>query len=116
MTVVLSKQDEENGVGMKPSELMLVALASCTAIDVVSILAKKRLQLDGLEIIVKGDQNPDPPWTFEKIKLTFRLRGKDLSESACARAIDLSDAKYCSVAASLRSEVPIQHEFVILDD
>lgn len=115
-SVVLSKQDEENGVGMKPSELLLVALASCTAVDVVSILAKKRLQLDELEIVVKGEQNPEPPWRYEKIKLTYRLRGEGLSESACERAIDLSDSKYCSIAASLRSGVPVEHDFVILDD
>lgn len=115
-SVVLSRQDEENGVGMKPSELLLVALASCTAIDVVSILKKKRLQLDGLEVRVKGEQSPNPPWKYENIKLTYLLRGNDLSQAACARAIDLSDAKYCSVAASLRSEVQIDHEFVILND
>jgi putative redox protein len=115
-SVVISRQDEENGVGMKPSELLLVALASCTAIDVVSILAKKRLQLDELEILVEGEQAPDPPWTYEKIKLTYRLRGEGLSVAACSRAIDLSDTKYCSVAASLRAEVPIEHDFVILED
>jgi putative redox protein len=60
-SVVLSTHDEENGVGMKPSELLLVAVASCTAIDVVSILTKKRLNLDRLEIVVTGEQNPEPP-------------------------------------------------------
>ncbi len=115
-SVVLSRQDEDNAVGMKPSELLLVALASCTAVDVVSILSKKRFQLDQLEIVVKGDQHPDPPWQYEYIKLTYKLRGKGLSESACSKAIDLSDSKYCSVAASLRSEVQIEHEIVILDE
>ena len=115
-SVVLSRQDEDNAVGMKPSELLLVALASCTAVDVVSILSKKRFQLDQLEIVVRGDQHPDPPWQYENIKLTYKLRGKGLSESACSKAIDLSDSKYCSVAASLRSEVQIEHEIVILDE
>lgn len=115
-SVVLSRHDEENGVGMKPSELLLVALASCTAVDVVSILQKKRVQLEGLEIRVKGEQSPNPPWKFENIKLTYLLRGEGLSQSACTQAIDLSDAKYCSVSASLRSEVQIDHEFVILED
>jgi putative redox protein len=115
-SVVLSNHDEENGVGMRPTELLLIALASCTAVDVVNILAKKRMQLDGLEIVVKGEQDPEPPWTFENIKLTYRLRGEGLSESACAKAINLSDEKYCSVAATLRSGVPIEHDFVILDD
>lgn len=115
-SVVLSKQDEDNAVGMRPSELLLVALASCTAIDIVNILSKKRLQLEELEIVVKGDQHPDPPWPYQNIKLTYKLRGKGLSETACSRAIELSDSKYCSVAASLRSEVQIEHEFVILDE
>jgi putative redox protein len=115
-SVVLSRQDEDNAVGMKPSELLLVALASCTAVDVVSILSKKRLQLDGLEVVVKGDQHHDPPWQYEKIKLTYKFRGKGLTESACSKAIELSDSKYCSVSASLRSEVQIEHEFVILDE
>jgi putative redox protein len=115
-SVVLSKHDEGNGVGMKPSELLLVALASCAAVDVVNILTKKRLKLDELEIRVEGEQATDPPWTYQKIKLTYRLRGDGLSEAACARAIDLSDEKYCSVAASLRAEVPIEHDFVILEN
>ncbi len=115
-SVVLSTQDEDNGIGMKPSELMLVALASCTAIDVVNILAKKRIPLYELEISVKADQNPKPPWQFEYIKLTYTFRGKGLSESACLKAIDLSDSKYCSVAASLRAEVPIEYDLLILDE
>lgn len=112
-SVVLSTSDE--GVGMKPSELMLVALAACTAVDVVEILAKKRLELSALEIGVEGQQDQDPPWTFRKIHLTYRLRGAGLTEKDVTQAIELSEEKYCSVAATLRGVAEITTSFEIMD-
>ncbi|MEL7591074.1 MAG: OsmC family protein [Anaerolineaceae bacterium] len=111
-SVVLSTADE--GVGMKPSELMLVALAACTAVDVVEILAKKRLDLTTLEIGVEGQQDQDPPWTFRRIHLTYRLRGADLTEKDIVQAIELSEEKYCSVAATLRGVAEITTSFEII--
>jgi putative redox protein len=111
-SVVLSTADE--GVGMKPSELMLVALAACTAVDVVEILAKKRLDLTTLEIGVEGQQDHDPPWTFRRIHLTYRLRGADLTEKDIVQAIELSEEKYCSVAATLRGVAEITTSFEII--
>ena len=84
-SVVLSTPDE--GIGMKPSELMLVALASCTAVDVVEILNKKRAGLTSLEISAVAEQEKNPPWTFRKIHLTYRLKGSNLSEKDAAQAI-----------------------------
>lgn len=112
-SVVLSTPDE--GVGMKPSELMLVALASCTAVDVVEILNKKRLGLEALEISVEAEQEKDPPWTFRKIHLIYRLKGEKLTEKDVAQAIELSEEKYCSVAATLRGVAEITTSFEILD-
>ncbi len=111
-SVVLSTPDE--GVGMKPSDLLLVALASCTAVDVVEILAKKRLHLQSLEISANGEQETDPPWTFRRIQLHYVLRGADLTETAVRQAIDLSQGKYCSVAATLRGVAEITTSFTIL--
>lgn len=113
-SVVLSTPSE--GVGMKPSELLLVALASCTAVDVVDILAKKRQALDSLEIEASGEQDVDPPWTYRKIELCYRLRGKALQEKAVAQAIELSEEKYCSVAATLRGVAQIVTRFEILPE
>lgn len=110
-SVVLSTADE--GVGMKPSELLLVALAACTAVDVVEIIAKKRLHLDSLEIRADGEQDSDPPWTFRKIHVHYTLRGTDLTETAVKQAIDLSEEKYCSVAATLRGVAEITTSFTI---
>jgi len=111
-SVVLSTPDE--GVGMKPSEMLLVALASCTDVDVVEILGKKRAGLESLEISAEAEQEKDPPWTFRKIHLTYRLKGSALNEKDVAQAIDLSEQKYCSVAATLRGEAEITYSYEIL--
>jgi len=113
-SVVISTQDEENRVGMNPADLLLVALASCTAVDVVSILRKKHQPLSRLEVVADGVQEADPPWRFRTIHLTYLLRGRNLTAEAAARAIELSEGKYCSVAASLRPQVEITTSFEIL--
>jgi putative redox protein len=113
-SVVLSTPDED--IGMKPSDLLLVALASCTAVDVVEILTKKHIQLSGLEIGVNGEQDNDPPWTFRKIHLHYRVGGKGLTAKAVEQAIQLSEEKYCSVAATLRGVATITTSFELLPE
>jgi putative redox protein len=110
-SVVLSTTDE--GVGMKPSELLLVAVGSCTAVDVVNILEKKRIQLNSLEIQVSGEQDTDPPWTFRKIHIHYKLQGAELTDKAVEQAIQLSEEKYCSVAATLKGKAKITWDYVI---
>jgi len=111
-SVVLSTPAE--GVGMKPSELLLVAVGSCTAVDVVSILEKKRMPLDSLEIIVDAEQQQEPPWTFRKINIHYKLSGAGLTEKAVEQAIQLSEEKYCSVSATVREAAQITTSFEIL--
>lgn len=115
-SVVMSSQDKENGTGMKPAELMLVALGGCTAYDVVNILTKKRKTLTGLDIEVSAEQESDPPWTYRKIHMAYALRGKGLDEKSVADAIDLSKNKYCSVGATLAAAAEITYEFTIEED
>ncbi len=110
-SVVLSTAAEN--VGMKPSELLLVALASCTAVDVVEILEKKRAKLASLEIEVNGEQDPENPWPFRKIHLLYRLRGENLDAKSVEQAIRLSEEKYCSVAATVRGVAEISTSFDI---
>ena len=112
-SVVLSTPDE--GVGIKPSELLQIAVASCTAVDVVEILSKKRMPLNYLEIRCSGEQDQYPPWTFRKIHLRFIVGGKNLTEKAVGQAIQLSEEKYCSVAATVRATAQITTEFEILE-
>lgn len=115
-SVVLSSSDEENGSGMKPSDLLLVALGGCAAYDVVEILEKKRQRLIGLEIIITSEQEPDPPWTYRKIHLQYVLRGKGLREKAVRDAVELSEQKYCSVAATLRGTATITHDITVIEE
>ena len=113
-SVVLSTPDE--GIGIKPSELLLIALASCSSVDVVEILAKKRMTLTHLEISSSAEQDQDPPWTFRKIHMHYKIGGKNLTEKAVAQAIQLSEEKYCSVAATIRATAHITTDFEILSD
>lgn len=110
-SVVLSTPDA--GIGMKPSDLLLVAIAGCTAVDVVEILTKKRAGLTGLEIQSTGTQDAEAPWTFRKIHLKYVLKGKNLSEKAVEQAIQLSEEKYCSVAATVKGVAEVSYEFEI---
>ena len=115
-SVVMSSQDAENGTGMSPSQLLLVALGGCTAYDVVNILEKKRQRLTGLEITVTGEQEPDPPWTYRKIHIHYALQGKGLQERAVRKAIEISEQKYCSVAATLRGAAEITYDYAIIEE
>jgi putative redox protein len=101
---------------MKPSELILSALAGCASVDVVDILAKKRTPLSYLEVQLSAEQDADPPWTFRKIYMRFIVKGEGLTEKNVAQAIELSEEKYCSVAATLRGKAEIITSFVIMQD
>jgi putative redox protein len=111
-SVVLSGDDHQAGV--RPSEMLLVALASCTAVDVVEIMAKKRKPLSHLEIVISGERDPDPPWPYRRIEVNYLLRGENLTAKAVSQAIKLSSEKYCSVAATVRGVAKIQTRFEIL--
>lgn len=113
-SVVISAPDEENGVGMKPAELLLVSLASCTAYDVVNILRKKQKPLVHVRVEVEGTQQPTPPWPFTQIHLHYTVVGEGISERDVAKAIALSHEKYCSVSATLRPAVTMTHDHTVL--
>jgi putative redox protein len=115
-SVVMSGRGGGDDIGMSPSQLLLVALGGCTAYDVVNILTKKRQRLTGLEIEIAGEQEPDPPWAYRKIHLTYRLRGRGLSEKAVRDAIALSKDKYCSVGATLAAAAEITYDYIIEED
>jgi putative redox protein len=115
-SIVMSTQDEENGIGMKPSELLLVALGGCSSVDVVGILQKKRQALTGLEVEITAEQEEEPPWCFCKINVTYHVRGRGLSDKAVADAIRLSEEKYCSVRATLDKSVEVHTEYRIIED
>ncbi len=110
-TVMMSSK--EDGVGMKASELLLVALATCSSFDVVSILEKRKVKLTKLEVAVNGEQDADPPWAYRKIHLKYALAGEGLTEDAARKAIELSESKYCSVAATVRGVAEITWDCIV---
>jgi putative redox protein len=112
-SVVLSGSKDQGGV--KPSQMLLVALASCTGVDVVDIMIKKRQPLSGLKIEVTGESDPDPPWAYRRIRVHYIASGHHISEKALAQAIDLSERKYCSVAATIRGVARITTSFEVVD-
>lgn len=113
-SVVLSAA--KDGIGVRPSDMLLVALSACTSVDVVSIMEKKRQPLSSLEVIASGEKNETPPWAFRKIHLLFRVRGKKVTPEAIGRAIQLSQEKYCSVGATVRGVAEITTSFEILPE
>jgi putative redox protein len=105
--------DGKSIAGAGPMEILLGALGSCTAIDIVLILEKKRQKLVGLEIEISGERAKDPPSVWTKIEMVYRLSGQ-LEEKSVRDAIELSQNKYCSVAATLRKTAEITYRFEIL--
>ena len=96
---------DPHGQGFKPPDLLLVSLVGCAGVDVVRILEKKRQKFSSIEAKVNKQNAPDPPWTIEKIEVEWVVRGRNLKEKAVRDAVRLSEEKYCSVTASLKSEL-----------
>ena len=96
-----------------PMELVLLALGACTATDVAVILQKKRQKLESLEVICSGERAAEPPTVWTKLELLYRLRGQ-LDEAAVKHAIQLSEDKYCSVAAMLKKTATVSWRYEIL--
>jgi len=99
--------------GVRPMELVLFALASCSAMDVVEIIRKQRMRLDDLRIEVEGTRSEDRvPAVYTSIHLRYIFRG-DIRLSALEQAVELALHKYCSVEAMLKPTVAITHEITI---
>ena len=105
--------DREKNSAPGPMEMLLAALGSCTATDMVIILAKKRQKLEALEVQVSGERAKDPPQVWTRIEVVFRVRGT-LDEKAVRDSIELSETKYCSVAAMLGKTAAITYRYEIL--
>lgn len=99
-----------------PMELLLLALGSCTAVDVISILKKKRERVTDYRVEVRGQRREEHPRKFTRMEVRHVIRGRNVSERAVAQAIELSENKYCSVAATLRPAAEIVSSFEIIED
>jgi putative redox protein len=110
----IAMDDAEGDTGARPAELLVVALAGCTAMDVVSILRKKRQPFTRYRIRVIGEQRDDPaPHVFEQVRIVHVVDGP-VEVEALRRAIELSATKYCTVGANLTAGVTtIRHAYLI---
>jgi putative redox protein len=108
--------NKDRSCAPSPVELLLVALGSCTATDVAGILAKKRQQVTRYVVEVSGERRDEYPKSYTSMKVHHVLTGHAISEKAVAQAIELSETKYCSVAATLRPGVEIHSSFEIIED
>jgi putative redox protein len=109
--------DAAGATGAKPIELVAVALAGCTAFDVVTMLRQKHHQkLTGYEVFVEADQADRPPQVFAAIRLRHVLTGIGIEKSAVEQAVQLSEEKYCSVGAMLKATASFQTTIEIHED
>ena len=104
------------GSAASPMELLLIALGSCTGVDVISILKKKRQQVTDYRIEITGERRAQHPRAYTRMQVRHLVRGRNLSEAALAQAVELSETKYCSVAATLRPTVEIVSSFEIIQE
>jgi putative redox protein len=106
--------DPAGNTGAKPIELVAIALAGCTAFDVINILRKKRQQVTGYQVTVEADQRPDPPQVFTHVRIHHIVTGKEVSSQAVEEAIRLSEEKYCSVGAMVKQTADLETTFEIV--
>lgn len=102
-----------SGAGPTPMETLLAALAGCTGMDVVSILKKMRAPLEALTIEVSSERAADHPRVFTAIHLRYRASGPGLQKELVEKAANLSEERYCSVAAMLRHAARITYEVIV---
>jgi putative redox protein len=97
-----------------PMELLLLALGSCTAVDVATILRKRRQDVRDYRVEVRGVRRDDNPRSYQRLEVHHIVTGRSISERSVAQAIELSETKYCSVAATFRPTVEIVSTFQII--
>ena len=110
ITINAPRRPEETrgSTGFSATELLLAGAAACSAWDVVEILRKRRAHVSALDVTVEGHQLPDPPWTYQRVVLHYRLAGDGLSMPVMARVIRLSIVRYCSVITTIAGVAAIE--------
>ena len=101
--------------GVKPSDMLAMALIGCSSVDVVEILQKQRQDLRELKVTAASTQDETPPWRFRKIHIHYQAVGKGIDLEKLAKAIKISEEKYCSVYATLKDAIEITHEYEVVE-
>ncbi len=115
--VVLDAAEHAGGedAGFRPMEMLLVGLAGCTAMDVISILRKKRQDITDYEVRVSGTRAETNPMVFEVITVEHVVTGHHVQAEALARAIELSETRYCGAGAMLGKVAHLTHTYRIIE-
>jgi putative redox protein len=104
-----------NDLGPRPKKLMLTALAGCTGIDVVMILKKMKVVPEAFNVIVEGELSEEHPIAYNKMKVIYQFKGKDLPMDKLEKAVKLSETKYCGVTAVYRKAMEMETEIRIVE-
>lgn len=118
VTISLDAAEDVGGLGKgaRPLKMMLVSLGGCMGMDVISILRKKRQDVTGLEVRVRGDRRTDEhPYLYTHIYVTFVVSGHDVDPRAVERSIELSYTRYCPAVGLLKQSVPIDTDYQIVE-
>ncbi len=110
ITLDASEESGGHNQGPRPMELLLSGLGGCTGIDVVLILNKMKAEIEEFHLDIDAERAEEPPKRFEKIHLTYKFKGKNLTERRVERAISLSEDKYCSASSSFNAEITSSFE------
>lgn len=110
VTLDASPESGGHNKGPRPMEMLLTGLGGCTGIDVVMILKKMKEEIKEFSMDIDGERAEEAPKRFTKIHITYKFKGKNLSEKKIERAIKLSEEKYCSASSSLNAEITSSYE------
>ena len=115
-SIVLDAAEESGGsdAGPRPKPLLMAALAGCTAMDVVSILKKMRVELEDFNIKVEGELREEHPKEFTHMHIIYEFKGNNLPEDKLKKAIELSQEKYCAVSATFKKAMSVTYELKII--
>ncbi len=112
-----SKSAGGDATGLSPMEMFLMSIAGCASIDIIMILQKRRKEIKDYWVEITGERREEKPSYFTSIHMSFHLVSQDLTEKEVARAIELSETKYCSAWNNIDpNKTTITHDYVILQD
>ena len=114
-SLVLDAETEAGGEdsGPRPKKLMLVALAGCTGMDVVSLLKKMHVNIEDFNVIVEGDLTEEHPKHYTRMHIIYKFKGKKLDPDKLMKAVEMSQDRYCGVSATLKKAVELTYEIQI---
>ena len=108
-----TKEVGGSDLGVRPKKLMLASLAGCTGIDVVMILKKMKIEPEAFNVIVEGELTEEHPKHYDKIKVIYKFKGKNLPKEKLEKAVKLSEEKYCGVSAVYKKAIDLETEIQV---